>query len=263
MTLPNHDEIAYWNNDAGPRWAIFQEQMDRALAPLGARGLQSAAAAPGDAVLDIGCGCGGTSLELAGAIGATGNVAGVDVSQPMLAVAEERARAAGLSNVRFLLADAATEAFGDDMFDLAFSRFGVMFFDDPVRAFSNVRRALRPAGRLVFVCWRDLWANPWFAVPDAAVRPHVPPQPKPDPETPGPLAFADPGRVRGILERAGFEAVRFEAFDASISLGSSSSALELLSHIGPASRLLSGVDECARAAALLALGAALREHERA
>jgi SAM-dependent methyltransferase len=263
MALPNHDEIAYWNNDAGPRWALFQEQMDRVLAPLGARGLQSAAAGPGDAVLDIGCGCGGSSLELAGAIGATGSVVGVDVSRPMLAVAEERARAAGFGNVRFLLADAATEAFGDVVFDLAFSRFGVMFFDDPLRAFSNVRRALRPDGRLVFVCWRDLAANPWFAVPDAAVRPHVPPQPKADPEGPGPLAFADPARVRGILEGAGFEAVQFEAFDASLSLGSSNAALELLSHIGPASRLLDGVDERARAAALLALGAALREHERA
>ena len=263
MTLPNHDEIAYWNNEAGSRWAVFQEQMDRALAPLGARGLESAAAGPGDAVLDIGCGCGGSSLELARAIGATGSVLGVDVSRQMLAVAEERERAAGLGNVRFVLADAATEALGDDMFDLAFSRFGVMFFDDPLCAFSNVRRALRPGARLVFVCWRDLVANPWFAVPAAAVRPYLPPQPKPDPEAPGPLAFADPTRVRAILERAGFEAVRFEAFNARVSLGSHSSALEILSHIGPAARLLEGVDGRARADALLALGTVLSEHERA
>lgn len=257
------DEIAYWNNEAGSHWALFQEQMDRALAPLGARGLQSAAAGPGDAVLDIGCGCGASSLELARAIGATGSLVGVDVSRPMLTVAEKRARAAGLGNVRFLPADAATEPFGNDVFDLAFSRFGVMFFDDPLRAFANVRRALRHDGRLVFVCWRDLAANPWFAVPAAAVRPHVPPQPKSDPEAPGPLAFADPTRVRGILERAGFEAVQFEAFDARVSLGSRSSALEMLSHIGPAARLLDGVDKRARADALFALGAALCEHERA
>lgn len=123
MTSANYDEIAYWNNEAGSRWALFQEQMDLALAPFGARGLEFAAAPPGDAVLDIGCGCGGSSLELAGAIGATGSVVGVDVSRPMLAAAEERARAAGLGNVRFLLADAASEAFGEDTFDLAFSRF--------------------------------------------------------------------------------------------------------------------------------------------
>jgi SAM-dependent methyltransferase len=137
-----------------------------------------------------------------------------------------------------------------------------MFFDDPLHAFANVRRALRPDGRLVFVCWRDLAANPWFAVPVAAVRPHIPP-PKPDPEAPGPLAFADATRVRGILERAGFEAVQFEAFDARVTLGSHSSALDMLSRIGSAARLLAGVDECARADALLALGAALCEHERA
>jgi SAM-dependent methyltransferase len=263
MILPNRDEIAYWNNEAGSRWALFQEQMDRALAPLGERGLKSAAAGPGDAVLDIGCGCGGSSLELAAAIGATGSLVGVDVSRPMLAVADERARKAGLGNVRFILADAATEAFGDIAFGLAFSRFGVMFFDDPLRAFANVRRALRSDGRLVFVCWRNLAANPWFAVPAAAVRPYLPPQPAPDPDAPGPLAFADPMRVRAILEGAGFENVQFEAFDARVSLGAHSSALEILSHIGPAARLLDGVDGSARSDALLALGAALHEHERA
>jgi SAM-dependent methyltransferase len=257
------DEIAYWNNEAGSHWALFQERMDRALAPLGARALQSAAAGPGDAVLDIGCGCGASSLALAGAIGETGSLVGVDVSRPMLAVAEKRARAAGLGNVRFVLADATSEPFDDEVFDLAFSRFGVMFFDDPLRAFANVRRALRPDGRLVFVCWRDIAANPWFAVPAGAVRPYVPPQPAPDPEAPGPLAFADPTRVRGILERAGFEAVQFEAFEAMASLGSHSSALEVLSQIGPAARLLDGVDGRARADALLALSATLREHERA
>jgi SAM-dependent methyltransferase len=263
MTTPNYDEIAYWNSDAGSRWAFYQKQMDRALAPLGARALESAAAGPGDAVLDVGCGCGESSLELAGAIGATGSVLGVDVSQPMLAVAEERAKTAGFGNVRFLRADAATATFSDDAFDLAFSRFGVMFFDDPLGAFANVRRALRPDGRLVFVCWRDLSANPWFAVPAAAIRAYVPQQPRPDPEAPGPLAFADPTRVRGILEGAGFESVEFEAFDAKVSLGPHASALEVLSHIGPAASLLDGVEGSARVDALASLDAALREHERA
>jgi SAM-dependent methyltransferase len=180
----------------------------------------------------------------------------------MLGVASERARAAGLDNIRFVLADAATEDVGRATFDLAFSRFGVMFFDDPLRAFENVRRALRAAGRIVFVCWRDLAANPWFAVPAAAIRPYVPPQPTPDPHAPGPLAFADAARVRGILEGAGFEAVRTEARDANVALGSHAAALDLLSHIGPASRLLAGLDEHVRAQALLALGDVLREHER-
>jgi SAM-dependent methyltransferase len=259
---PNLDEIAYWNDEAGSRWAFYQSQMDRALAPLGAFGLAAAAAEVGADVLDVGCGCGASSLDLASAVGRTGRVVGIDVSRPMLAVAEERARTAGLDNLRFVLADAATATFGDETYRLAYSRFGVMFFDDPLRAFRNVRRALRSDGRVVFVCWRDLAANPWFAVPAAAIRPFLPPQPKPDPNAPGPLAFADPARVGGILEAAGFEAVRFEACDATVSLGPHASALELLSHIGPASRLLDSADEGDRAKALLSLSAVLQEHER-
>jgi SAM-dependent methyltransferase len=259
--MPNSEEIAYWNDEAGSRWATFQERIDHVLAPLGAAGLASAALQPAEAVLDIGCGCGATLLELANAVGAKGSVVGVDVSQSMLAVAEQRAQGLGLANVRCVLADASTYAFGEAAFDLAFSRFGVMFFDDPVGAFANVRRSLRADGRLVFVCWRDLAANPWFHVPLEAVRPHVAAQPKPDPEAPGPLAFADPNRVRAILEHAGFEDVQFEAFDARLTLGLGPRACELLSQIGPASRLLAGADDRARADAVVALDRALSAHE--
>lgn len=258
---PNAAEIAYWNDEAGSRWVRFQARIDRAFAPLGAAGLAAAAVRPGETVLDIGCGCGATSLELSDAVGSTGRVVGVDVSRSMLAVAEERAGVAGLGNARFVLADASTEAFDERVFDLAFSRFGVMFFDDPVAAFVNVRRSLRSGARLVFVCWRELGANPWFHVPLEAVRPCVPAQPKADPQAPGPLAFAEPSRVRGILEHAGFENIQFEAFDAKLSLGTLATATETVSRIGPASRLLEGADDPARADALLALNLALTPYE--
>jgi SAM-dependent methyltransferase len=261
MTTPNAVEIAYWNADAGSRWAAFQDRIDRAFAVFTREALAFADLRAGDHVLDIGCGCGATSLELGAAVGETGSVVGVDVSVPMLAVADARASASGLGNVRFIHADASTEAFDDARFDLVFSRFGVMFFDDPLAAFSNIRRAVK-GGRLTFVCWRELAANPWFSVPANAVRPHVPPQPKPDPLAPGPLAFADAERVRGILEGAGFEDVRFEPFDVPIALGTRAEALELLSEIGPASRLLAEADDDARDAALLALDRALAGHER-
>ena len=259
--MPNFDEIAYWNDEAGSRWAHYQERIDAVFAPLGEAGLTAAAALAGETVVDIGCGCGASSIALSHAVDKTGSVLGVDVSRTMLAVAEERSLAAGLRNSRFLLADASTEAFDEHVFDLAFSRFGVMFFDDPVAAFENVRRSLRPDGRLVFVCWRDLGANPWFTVPMEAIRPHVPPQPKADAEAPGPLAFADATRVRDILERAGFERVRFEAFDAVLPLGTRASATELLSKIGPASRLIEGGSESERARAVLALDDVLSAHE--
>jgi SAM-dependent methyltransferase len=235
--------------------------MDRAFAPLGAAGLAATNVQPAQTVLDIGCGSGATLIALATAVGAAGYVVGVDVSASMLEVAERRAAALGLTNLRCILADASTYPFGEDSFDLAFSRFGVMFFDDPVAAFANVRRSLRPEGRVVFVCWRDLLANPWFRVPAEAVRAHVAPQPQPDPETPGPLAFADPDRVRRILEQAGFQGVQFEAFDAKLPLGSRTSATELLTHIGPAARLIGKADAKARAAAGIALDHALKTHE--
>ena len=259
--VANAEEIAFWNDAAGARWSTFHERIDRAFAALGTAGLAAAGARPDDSVLDIGCGCGASSLSLGEAVGATGSVIGVDVSRPMLAIAKGRATALGLSNVRFSLADASTENFAAHRFALAFSRFGVMFFEDPVAAFVNVRRALAPRGKLVFVCWRELAANPWFSVPAEAVRPLLPVQPKPDPEAPGPLAFADPARVRGFLEQAGFDDVRFDSFDALLPLGTRACASELLSEIGPAARLLEGADERVRTAARLALDDALRAHE--
>ena len=262
VRVPNADEIAYWNEEAGSRWARFQDRIDSAFALLGAAGLAAAAARPGEAVLDIGCGCGVTALDLSDAAGETGSVVAVDVSSSMLAVAQQRARERGLANTRFVLADASIEPFLEHAFDLAFSRFGVMFFDDPVAAFVNVRRALRTGGRLVFVCWRGLGHNPWFHVPVEAVRPYVPPQPKPDPEAPGPLAFADATRVRRILEDAGFGEIRFEAYDARLPLGDRSDAVELLSRIGPTPRLLEGADDRSRERALFALDRALAAHER-
>ena len=206
--MPNDEEIAYWNAEAGSRWAEFQERIDRAFAALSAAGLAAAAVKPGEAVLDIGCGCGATSLDLAAAAQA---VTGIDVSRSMLGVAERRAAATGIANAEFTLADASTYAFERAAFDVAFSRFGVMFFEDPVAAFTNIRPALKPTGRLTFVCWRDLAANPWFSVPVEAVRPFVPPQPKVDPNEPGPLSFKDPERVREILERAGLPTSRSSA----------------------------------------------------
>ena len=254
-------QIAFWNSEAGRRWATFQAQIDRAFAPLSAAGLAYAKPRPAEAVLDVGCGCGATLLELAKAVGTNGNVLGVDVSQPMLAIAEQRARARGLAAVRCVLADAATHPLGEDAFDLVFSRFGVMFFDNPVGAFANLRRALRPDGRLVFVCWRDLAANPWFHVPARAVRPFLPPSAPADPHAPGPLAFADPARVGHILESAGFGDVRFEAFDAKLRLGIHSRASELVSQIGPVARLLESGTDRARACAKSALNDALRTNE--
>ncbi len=201
---PNADQLAYWNGENGDKWARLQERLDGLFAPISAAAVAAAAPRPGDRVLDIGCGCGDTVLALAEAVGPLGSVTGVDISGPMLAVAGHRIAARELAQAAVLRADAATEPFAPGSVDLVFSRFGVMFFDAPSEAFINIRRAMKPGGRLVFACWRPFRENPWFHTPYEAAAPHLPEQEKADPEAPGPFAFAEPERVTRILGVAGF-----------------------------------------------------------
>jgi SAM-dependent methyltransferase len=260
--MANAEEIAYWDGPAGSRWSQYQQRMDRAFESFDDAVLARAIARPGESVLDIGCGCGATALALARAVGATGHVEGVDVSHEMLALAQRRAAAAGLTNIRFTRSDASNDDLGVGAFDLLFSRFGVMFFDDPTAAFAHVRASLRSPGRLAFVCWRDLAANPWFSVPYFSVRDFAPPQPKMAAHAPGPMAFADADYLRTILETAGFANVAIEPFDANLTLGTRAEATEMLSQLGPAARMIELAPEDAKPAALASLERALGEHER-
>jgi SAM-dependent methyltransferase len=261
---PNSAQIAYWNSDAGPRWVAMQERMDAMLAPLMHAALDRARPTVGETALDIGCGCGATLLELAGRVGPNGSVRGIDISAPMLDRARQRVQANLLANVHLTLSDAATHAFSPGVFDLAFSRFGVMFFDEPVSAFANIRSALATAGRLVFVCWAPLQDNPWFVVPLAVARPHLPPQPQSDPDAPGPFAFADPDRVRHILKEAGYSAVEVARHDTSMRIcgaGETEQAARFVVESGPVARALAGAGPDARAAVEQAIGAEFRRLE--
>lgn len=257
----NAEQVDYWNSAAGLRWAALQERIDAAFAPLTAAALDFAAPRQGAAVIDIGCGAGATILGLAARVGPSGRVLGVDVSEPMLAVAARRIASENLDRTDVVLADAATQPFERGAFDLAFSRFGVMFFADPVAAFANVRTALVSGGRLAFACWRPLADNPWFAVPVGALKPLLPPAPPSDPWAPGPFAFADPDRVRGLLAAAGFEHVAIEPHDTIMRLGDLPAALDFVSQIGPASRALNEADAERRPALIEALRAALGAHD--
>ena len=240
---PDDEQIAYWNGPRAETWVRDQETMDCALEPFGRAALDEAAPRASESAVDVGCGCGATTVALAAAVGVTGSVVGVDVSAPMLERARERAR--GLAQVAFVAGDAARHAF-EPRADLLFSRFGVMFFADPAAAFSNLRRALAPHGRLAFICWRALAQNVWLAVPLAAARRIVQPAgPPPPADAPGPLALADSERVRAILERAGFADVRFAPFDHTMPLGDGrglDAAAEHALTLGPTARMLAAAN---------------------
>jgi len=257
QTQSNADQIAFWNGDAGVKWVKAQDRLDAMLAPVTAEVLKAAATKPGEHVLDIGCGCGETSIILAKA-GA--RVTGVDVSRPMLARAKQRAIEARIDGFEAIEADASERKF-DAAYDLLVSRFGVMFFADPDAAFANLRKSLKPGGRLAFACWREPRANEWVSVPVGAIRPHVPPQPPLGPEDPGPFAFADLARVRRILANAGFDSIAARPFDSPMQLGETfEDALAHIQDFGPVSRMLTPASDAERVAAATALRRALEPY---
>jgi SAM-dependent methyltransferase len=205
------DMLAFWNGKGGDIWVARQQHTDITLAPATNALLAFAAPHAGERVVDIGCGCGAPTLEFARATGPSGRVVGVDISGPMLAEGERRARAAGIANVKWRKADPATAAL--DEYDLLISAFGVMFFGDRVAAFANMRRAAAPNARMALLCWRSLAENPWMEVPMTTAARHLPPRPKPAPHAPGMFAFADPDHVSEIFTAAGWAPPRFENLD--------------------------------------------------
>jgi SAM-dependent methyltransferase len=227
----NEAQSEYWNATAGPVWVEFQERLDRQLAPLGDAAQAALAPQVGERILDVGCGCGQTTLSLAQAVAPCGEVVGVDISRPMLAIAHQRS--AGVSEVKFHAADAQTAVLGEASFDAVYSRFGVMFFADPAAAFANLARAVASGGRLAFVCWRPLAENLWMRGPLEAGLTVLPPPAPADPAAPGPFAFADPQRVRAILEAAGWTQVSIAPHDTAIGVGGVDETLSLALRVGP------------------------------
>ena len=260
---PNAEQIRFWNEQAGPKWVALQGALDLQLAGLGLRAIDRAAIVHGESILDLGCGYGTTTLELAARTGEIGHVLGVDISAPMLDLARLRAKDAGVRNARFELADVQTHQFSCASRDVAFSRFGVMFFADPAAAFANVRRALKPGGRLAFVCWQSLGVNPWMALPLAAIAQFMALPVPAGPDAPGPFAFADRDRVSGILKNAGFSEIAFEAVEEPLTVGGTTdldAAVEFLLTMGPAQALLAQVDETTRSEIVDAVRASVAPH---
>src|SRR5258708_8607772 len=246
MELPtahdqNADQIAYWNGPGGQHWADRQQLQDIVRAPVSGVLINRAKVKAGERIVDVGCGCGSTSIALARKVGPTGHVLGIDISAPMLARARQMAPAG--TPVDFVLADATVYPFDAASFDLLASRFGVMFFAEPAVSFANMRRALRPTGRLAFACWREPRDNPFFMAPLQAVYKHVPKLPQLGPEDPGPFSFASEARVHRILSEAGFAGVAMEPYDLSLDIAVGrglDAAVATALEIGPSSRALEG-----------------------
>jgi SAM-dependent methyltransferase len=239
MAADNSEQIAEWNGALGQRWLEMRKEIAPIVAPFGNAALKAAAPKPGERVIDVGCGYGDTSIEIAWIVGATGEVLGLDVSQPMLEFARSREAPPNCAKLVFREGDASEAKLPQD-FDLLFSRFGVMFFSQPAAAFAHLRQSLRTGGRCVFVCWRTPRDNAWAMTPLSAARAAMGITPPPaDPHAPGPFAFADGERVRTVLSDAGFKDIDMQRFDTALSLGTTPrAAAERAVQLGPASRLV-------------------------
>jgi SAM-dependent methyltransferase len=226
----NAEQSEHWNTDEARHWVDEQAAYDRMLAPFARRLLAAAAIGPTDSVLDIGCGTGTTTCAAARAA-SQGRALGIDLSRAMIESARARANREHIGNATFEVGDAQTRAFAQGWADLVISRFGVMFFDDPVAAFANIRTAIRDGGRLAFVCWQELLANEWMAVPGAAALAQVPPPAPRGPDAPGPFSLGDPQRVHAILAEAGYHDITLDAVEEPMLLAGGGSLPETLAFL--------------------------------
>jgi SAM-dependent methyltransferase len=217
--MANREMAELWNGPAGDAWVRAPERYDAMLADLGRLALDAAGLREGERVLDVGCGSGQLAFEAAERVGPGGQVVGVDVSAPLVALARRRAADAGLDRVRFAEGDVQEHDFTGEAYDSVLSRFGVMFFDDPVAAFANLRAATAPGGRLAFVAWQAAPLNEWVMTAVAALVPHVGVPDLPPPGAPGPFAFGDADHLRSLLVDSGWDDVRIEGVTTTLLVG--------------------------------------------
>ena len=253
--IANVDAAAAWDGEEGANWAANADHYDAAAVAWNKHLLEHIT--PDDDVLDIGCGNGGSARDAARV---ARTVLGLDLSSEMLKSARNRARDEGLTNIRFEQGDAQVHPFEPESFDVAISRFGAMFFSDPVAAFTNIARALRPDGRLAVLGWQGLEQNEWIAaVRDALALGRD--LPVPPLGAPGPFGLADPDLDRRILTDAGFDDVAVEDLAEPLCFGTDADdAYGFLSDIGPVRGMLADLDEDAKAKGLTQLRELIELH---
>jgi SAM-dependent methyltransferase len=261
VAIGNAEQARLWDGDEGSHWVAHQTRYDAIMGTFTERLLAAAALADGDRVLDLGCGCGQTT-RLAARRTPSGLALGIDLSTAMLDRARAQAHEEGITNAHYDRGDAQIYPFAPETFDVAISRFGVMFFDDPVVAFTNIRKAVRAGGWITFLTWRDLVRNEWITVPATAALAHVPFPELDAPDAPGPFSLADPDRITRILERAGYDEITTTPIEAPMPLGrDADDVVSFIAGTDIARTLLDQVDPPTAAKALDAVRDALRPHE--
>lgn len=259
--MPNEEQIAHWAGTGGEHWADQYERYDRMLAPFAARILDALKPAPGERILDVGCGNGALSLTIAPRLLPDGEAFGVDIATPMLERARQRAKDAEIGNANLVQADAEVATFEPASFDAWVSRFGIMFFDHPDIAFANIASALRPGGRVVFTCWRDLLVNEWLMVPAGAALQHIPMPDLGEAGGPGPFSLADADRINTLLSGAGLVDATITTVDEPTWMGDDGpDTLAFLRQTEMAATLFDGVDEDAAGRAWAAVAETMEGH---
>ncbi len=234
----NQTQADYWSSKSGLKWIEFESELDVVFRAVDQTLVEWSKPSPGECVLDIGCGTGATTRAFSSLIAPGGTICGVDISVPLIEQARQRAKETTVE-AQFLLADAQTDRFPAAPFDLVISRFGSMFFADPIAAFVNIRGQIKPGGRLVLAAWAPAKGNPWFEVPKDGAVERLGPLEKSDPNAPGPLGFQNAGHVVEILEEAGFQDVNGETISVDLTHpGPLDRVAALASNIGPAARIL-------------------------
>ncbi|MGB9378314.1 MAG: methyltransferase domain-containing protein [Mycobacteriales bacterium] len=256
--LVNVEQARSWDGDEGTQWTLHEERYDSATAAHSVHLLRAAAIQPDDSVLDIGCGCGATTRQ-AGGFASQGHALGVDLSREMLVRATQRASDDGLANVSFVQADAQVHPFEPASFDVAISKYGAMFFADPVAAFTNIAAAVRPGGRLALLTWQEFNANPWITRIRAALAAGRE-LPEPPANAPGPFGLAGPDHVRDVLGQTGWGALQLTEISGTVRFGDDpDDAFDFVSKMGLSQGLLDGLDPAVRDQAMQRLHATLAE----
>jgi SAM-dependent methyltransferase len=260
VSFANTDQARFWSEIA-PTWEELHDKLALVGGPPGRLAMDRLGLQPGQRVLDLGCGPGGTTVEIARRVGPGGRAVGVDIAEGMLEAGRRRAAREGVDNIEFVHADVQVSDLGEGQFDVAFSQFGLMFFADPVAAFTNIRRALRPGGRLAFSCWQNAFANEWMLIPAQAAMAAMGATPQlPAADQPGPFSLADPDRVRSLLTDAGFSDIDVAAHNDFVVTTEDRipEVAATSSRVGAVADLLKDADDVKRRAVLAAIEEAMR-----